>query len=269
MGEDQDAAGARGLDEAQRGDGLAGAGRVLEPEALGGVGVLGRPRRAVRRRRPRRRPRPSRCGSSSARPRPRRSSSSPGIADRGELVGVRRPAAAPPLARAVAVAVRAAASASSAVSVPESASTWCGFSSVPSASCGSSSESRRSRPSSSENSRRQSVDGPSRPASSSASAASSARRRALPGASASARLLALVHEALAGEASRHARCRSDVGTDAAASATDVVSAMDGFRLRIGEPRTDERLASRGDPRGPESPASAGAPASRTRQPTRR
>ena len=33
VGEDQDAAGARGLDEADRGDRLAGAGRVLEPEA--------------------------------------------------------------------------------------------------------------------------------------------------------------------------------------------------------------------------------------------
>ena len=42
VGEDQDAAGARGLDEAHRGDGLAGAGRVLEPEALVGVGVVGR-----------------------------------------------------------------------------------------------------------------------------------------------------------------------------------------------------------------------------------
>ena len=41
VGQDQHAAGARGLDEAERGDGLAGAGRVLEPEALGGVGVLG------------------------------------------------------------------------------------------------------------------------------------------------------------------------------------------------------------------------------------
>ena len=41
VGEDQHAAGARRLDEAERGDGLAGAGRVLEPEALGGVGVLG------------------------------------------------------------------------------------------------------------------------------------------------------------------------------------------------------------------------------------
>ena len=41
VGEDEDAAGARGLDEAHRGDGLAGAGGVLEPEALVGVGVVG------------------------------------------------------------------------------------------------------------------------------------------------------------------------------------------------------------------------------------
>ncbi len=40
MREDQDAAGAGGLDEAHRGDGLAGAGRVLEPEALVGVRVV-------------------------------------------------------------------------------------------------------------------------------------------------------------------------------------------------------------------------------------
>ena len=42
VGEDQDAAGARGLDEADGGDGLAGAGRVLEPEAAAGARVLGR-----------------------------------------------------------------------------------------------------------------------------------------------------------------------------------------------------------------------------------
>ncbi len=42
MGEDQDAAGARGLDEADCGDRLAGAGRVLEPEAPRCAGVLGR-----------------------------------------------------------------------------------------------------------------------------------------------------------------------------------------------------------------------------------
>ena len=41
VGEDQDAAGARGLDEADRGDGLAGAGGVLEPEAPVGARVLG------------------------------------------------------------------------------------------------------------------------------------------------------------------------------------------------------------------------------------
>src|SRR5207342_3643617 len=35
-------AGARGLDETDRGDGLTGAGRVLEPEAPLGAGVLGR-----------------------------------------------------------------------------------------------------------------------------------------------------------------------------------------------------------------------------------
>ena len=41
VGEDQDAARARGLDEAECGDGLAGAGGVLEPEAAVGVGVVG------------------------------------------------------------------------------------------------------------------------------------------------------------------------------------------------------------------------------------
>ena len=41
VGEDQDAAGPRGLDEADRGDRLAGAGRVLEPEAALGAWVLG------------------------------------------------------------------------------------------------------------------------------------------------------------------------------------------------------------------------------------
>ena len=41
VGEDQDAAGAGRLDEADRGDGLAGAGRVLEPEAAGRAGIVG------------------------------------------------------------------------------------------------------------------------------------------------------------------------------------------------------------------------------------
>ena len=41
VSEDQDAAGAGCLDEADGGDGLAGAGRVLEPEAPAGARVLG------------------------------------------------------------------------------------------------------------------------------------------------------------------------------------------------------------------------------------
>ena len=40
MGEDQDAAGPRGLDEADGGDRLAGAGRMLEPESAARVGVV-------------------------------------------------------------------------------------------------------------------------------------------------------------------------------------------------------------------------------------
>ena len=87
----------------------------------------------------------------------------------------------------------------SAISVPDSASTWWADSMVPSASFGSSSASRRSRPSISEYSRRHSTDGSSRPASISASAASSARRRAVPWASATAGVLALEHERLARE----------------------------------------------------------------------
>ena len=176
--EDQDPAGPRALDEAERRDGLAGAGRVLEPEALGGVGVLGRlgqlplagvlrrrlvlpvlrllglvlvlvvallagdPGRARARRRPPRRRRRSRCRS-----RTRRAARS---------------------------------------SVPESASTWWAESSVPSASRGSSSLSRRSRPSSSDQRWRQPTDGTLAPSSSSASAASNARRRGVPAARATA-----------------------------------------------------------------------------------
>ena len=212
VGEDQDAAGARGLDEADRGDGLAGAGRVLEPEAALGAGVLGRlgdrllvvvlggrllpvlgllvgrpaprpPRRpprpvARRRRRP---PRPSAAG-------PR------GVAvDRLARLGVavRRPLPLPAIC----------CSAISSVRVPESASTWCGLSSAPSSSFGGSSASRRSSPSSSEKSRRHWIDGFSAPASISASAASRARRRAVPGGE---RLgpLAVEQERLAGELRR-------------------------------------------------------------------
>ena len=190
VGEDEDAAGARGLDEAHRGDGLAGAGGVLEPEALVGVGVVGgalrdvlvdvglgrrppttssgsssssssssdsgsssssssssssaSPPRARRRpRRPRRRPRRRRARSSSS------SGSSGATAARRRRARARRR----PRGRARRPARRAPwpfwTAASSAVSVPESASTWWGFSSVPSARRGSSSLSTRSRPSSS------------------------------------------------------------------------------------------------------------------------
>ena len=41
VGQDQHAAGPRGLDEPQRGDGLARSGGVLEPEPLGRVWILG------------------------------------------------------------------------------------------------------------------------------------------------------------------------------------------------------------------------------------
>ena len=92
-------------------------------------------------------------------------------------------------------------SASSAVSVPDSASTWCAESTVPSASFGSSSESRRSSPSSSENSRRHAVDGcfAFGSSASSASATSSARRRGVPGSERDGGVLAVVQEALAHE----------------------------------------------------------------------
>ena len=176
VGEDQDAAGARGLDEAERRDGLAGAGGVLEPEALGRVGVLGRVDDVgvddllvvvlpVHRllglvvvlvvRPPRRGSRPdASCVGSSA--------------------------AARPLPAPLPLPLRCA-SASSAISVPDSASTWCAERTAPSARWGSSSESTRSRPSSSEYLRRHSGEGSVRPASSSASAASSACRRGVPG----------------------------------------------------------------------------------------
>ena len=83
-------------------------------------------------------------------------------------------------------------------------------------------ESSRSRPSISEYSRRHSTEGSSRPASISASASSSARRRAVPSASATARVLALVHERLARELLGAARSSSR--TDGC-GATEVLSAM--------------------------------------------
>ena len=130
MGEDQDAAGARGLDEADGGDGLAGAGRVLEPEAAA--------RRRGPRAPPRRRPRPPRPRPSPWAPRRARvASSSSSVLD---LAARRRPRTSarliglgldldgcgrvPVPGPGVAVAAAPATSAISAARVPESASTW-------------------------------------------------------------------------------------------------------------------------------------------------
>ena len=139
VGEDQDAAGARRLDEAERGDGLAGAGRVLEPEALGGVGVLGRLGDAPRRRRDQ----STRLLVAVLAPRRRSScvllAGDAGGGELDRLVGGRRAPLPFPLPLRCA-------SASSAVSVPESASTWWADSTVPSTSVGSSSDEQALEP---------------------------------------------------------------------------------------------------------------------------
>ena len=149
VGEDQDAAGARRLDESDGGDGLAGARRVLEPEPPRLAGVLGRLGNHV-------------------------------LVVLGRLVGpVLRLLVGLELVvevllvlagavlgcrllggrcaravRAVAVAVGgcgpSSISVTSAASVPESASTWWSFSSAPSRSVGGSISRTRSRPSISE-----------------------------------------------------------------------------------------------------------------------
>ena len=127
VGEDQDAAGARGLDEAERGDGLAGAGRVLEPEAAGGARVLAAARRRAS------------SSASSAGSQSSGSSSAQLVALDLDLAGW----AAPRLGDRRAAVARSCAicsSAVSAISVPERASTWWAESTVPSASCGSSSD---------------------------------------------------------------------------------------------------------------------------------
>ena len=131
--------------------------------------------RAAGRRRPRRRcRRPSSPVAPPARRRPRAPPrpGSPTEAS-GATSGSGLPLDAPPLPD----------SASSAVSVPESASTWWAERTVPSARCGSSWQSSRSSPSRSDQRWRQPTEGALAPASSSASAASSASRRAVPTAS--------------------------------------------------------------------------------------
>ena len=181
VGEDQDAAGLGRLDEADRGDRLAGAGRVLEPEAAGGAGVLGglldhllvlvdgrflpvlrllvggellvllvlvllvvsSSSASARRRR--------RLGA-----RLRRPSASSSTSPSASAAPSRRSSSVITCCWAI-----------SSASVPERASTWCGFSSAPSRSFGGSSARKRSSPSSSEKSRRHSIEGYSAPASSS------------------------------------------------------------------------------------------------------
>ena len=143
VGEDQDAARARGLHEAERGDGLAGTGRVLEPEPPGRTGILrllGQLLLVL-----------VEVGSPFAVGVPvlglgvvlvLSSSSSSSSASRRRLVVlllVREARAAPlPFWRS--------ASAISAVSVPDSASTWCAESTVPSTSFGSSSDEQALEP---------------------------------------------------------------------------------------------------------------------------
>ncbi len=119
-------------------------------------------------------------------------------------------------------------SAISSVSVPESASTWCGLSSAPSRSFGGSSASRRSRPSSREKSRRHWIDGSSAPASSSFRAASRARRRAVPGASASG---PSPSSRKGSRTNFAARSMSALDGTAARAATSLVLAMKAFGFR--------------------------------------
>ena len=177
VGEDQDAGGAGGIDEAGRGDGLARRGRVLEPVAAPGAGVVG-----------------GRIGLQLVDGRD--------VCDRHVEPGVVSVVVAVLVAVPVPVAVAVAfplpssssssssspsprsRSAISAASCPASASTWWRRSAVPEASRGGWPESMRSRPRIREKSRRQAKLGSTSPRSISAMAASRAARRAVPGASA-------------------------------------------------------------------------------------
>ena len=128
-------------------------------------------------------------------------------------------------------------SASSAVSVPDSASTWWAESTVPSTSFGSSWLSSRSRPSRSDQRWRHATDGTLAPASSSASAASSARRRAVPGASATAASSPSSTNGSRVNAAARSIASSEGVAGAASAATDVDSAIRlGGDDRVREPR---------------------------------
>ena len=151
----------------------------------------------------------------------------------------------------------------SAARVPDSASTWCSFSSAPSASVGFSVSSSRSSPSISEYWRRHSTEGVSRPSSSSASAASTARRRAVPGARSSG---LSPSSRIASRTNFAARSISSFGSRVALpAATPVVSDMEtrsGVRRAAGRGRercklewSSRRLASRFPSAGRRSPRS--------------
>ena len=116
VGEDQDAAGARGLDEAHRGHGLAGAGGVLEPEAAGGARVLAAASAAA-----------SSSASSAGSQSSGSSSASVLVALDLVLAGVGSSSAPRPGPRPFGASWPICSSAVSAISVPESASTWCAF----------------------------------------------------------------------------------------------------------------------------------------------
>ena len=249
VGEDQHPAGPRGVDEADRGDRLAGAGRVLEPEAPRGPGVVGDlglgllslratllpPSPAA--------PRPA-PGPPAPRPRPRRPPPRrhPPRRRRRRWArrGIRRATGASPFSAAVCC------SDISSVSVPDSASTWCGLSSAPSRSFGGSSASSRSSPSSSEKSRRHWIEGCSAPSSSSFSAASSARRRAVPGASASG---PSPSSRKGSRANAAARSMSAPEGTAACAATSLVLAMEGFRCSSPQRRDACRRGKLGEDAG--------------------
>ena len=119
-------------------------------------------------------------------------------------------------------------SASSAVSVPDSASTWCALSTVPSFSTGSGTARMRSSPSSSDHLRRHATDGLVAPPSSSASASSSARRRASPGASTTAGSSPSSTKGSRVKARARSSC-SEVGSGGTMAAS-AVSAMHGLGI---------------------------------------
>ena len=233
MGEDQDPAGARGLDEAERGDGLAGAGGVLEPEAPRGARD---PRRAPRTPPP---PRPPRPDPSRAAPRP--DSSSPSSSTSPEWSSSRRwPPAGRPLRDELQLGRRAR-SACPRARRPGERRAWCrrrGAARPRTAGArgrGSASTCAATRPRAPRG--RSSI---SASAASSASAAGGARARARPRASSPS-------STKGSRANSSARFRSSPETGEA-SATELVSATVGQALLVrGTSRAGRRGRQRGRP----------------------